>query len=348
MLYRLAFAFIAMLVSISPAVADQKDLIVIAAPSIVDTEDDPYYAQLFDDIVEFDIAYANAVLGNDEILILVDRETRPYFEGRVPEDILIESYPQHIWMRDFTTVNPHGPVQFRYTPATFENNQTEADEIQAEFNYLLTQAGIGVGKARYKGQKLLLDGGNIVDNYAGRVITTERFLEDNSLSRKEGIDALKQLLGATEVAIIPGDEPVIAHSDGMVMFSDPNTLFVNRYNGAFRTRVLDELKRAFPGIRLIEIDARWDEGDSELSVGSACGINLNATVTSRFIYMPHFGDIESDDAMELIADNTDKTVIPIPANGVCKLGGSVRCLSWQQSGNRSAEVSRKLRRLKNQ
>ncbi|RRD01839.1 peptide ABC transporter permease [Amphritea balenae] len=337
----------ALFFSTSPAIADQKDLIVIAAPSIVDTEDDLYYAEVFDDIIEFDIVYANAVLGHDEILILVDAETRPYFTGRVPEQILIESDPQHIWMRDFTTVNPYRPVQFRYTSATFENNYAEADEIQADFNYLLKQVGIGFDQARYKSKKLLLDGGNIVDNYAGRVITTERFLEDNRLSRKEGIAALKQLLGATEVAIIPGDDPVMAHSDGMVMFSDENTLFVNRYEGTFRTRVLDELKSAFPGIRLIEVDAKWDEGDSELSVGSACGINLNATVTSNFIYMPHFGDIESDDVMKLIAKNSEKTVIPVPAKGVCKLGGSVRCLSWQQSGDRTAEVIRKLRRFEN-
>lgn len=346
-LYRLALAFMALLFSTSPVVAGQKDLIVIAAPSIVDTEDDPFYAGVFNDIIEFDIAYANAVHGNDEILILVDKNTRPYFQGRVPEGILIESYPLHIWMRDFTTVNPYQPAQFRYTPATFENNQAEADGIQEEFNYLLSQAGIGFKEAAYKGKKLLLDGGNIVDNYAGRVITTERFLQDNHLSRKEGIAALEELLGATEVAIIPGDEPVMAHSDGMVMFSDENTLFVNRYEGAFRKQVLNELKTAFPGIRLIEIDAKWDEDDSEIAVGSACGINLNATVTTNFIYMPHFGDIESDDAMDLIAENTDKAVIPVPASEVCKLGGSVRCLSWQQSGRQTGEVIRKLRSMEN-
>ena len=34
---------------------------------------------------------------------------------------------------------------------------------------------------------LYLDGGNIVDNYAGRIVTTTRFLEDNG---REAIEAL--------------------------------------------------------------------------------------------------------------------------------------------------------------
>ena len=259
----------------------------------------------------------------------------------MPEEILVDSYPQHIWMRDFTTVNPYQPIQFRYTPATFDNDQKEADEIQDEFNYLLEQSGIGFDEAHYKGRKLMLDGGNIVDNYHGRVITTKRFLEDNKLTKQEGIEALKQLLNADEVAIIPSDEPIMAHSDGMVMFSDADTLFVNRYEGSFRRQVLKELKSAFPGIRIIEVDAKWD--DEEEGISSACGINLNATVTSNYIYMPHFDDAESDAVQALIARNTDKTVIPVPANGVCKLGGSVRCLSWQQSGPRAAEVRAKLR-----
>jgi len=324
---------------IGASAAQTKDLIVIAAPSVTDTYDDAYEAELFEGIIEFDVAYANAVYGRDNILILVDAETRPYLEGRVPSEILVDAIPQHIWMRDFTTVNPHKPVQFRYTAVTLDNNQREADGIQADFNHVLNRAGASFSRAKYNGRWLLLDGGNVVDNYAGRVIVTERFLEDNDLSMEEGKTALRELLDAEEVAIIPSDEPIMAHSDGMVMFSDENTLFVNRYEGRFRRAVLAELKAAFPGIRLVEIDPVWDK-ESEFS---ACGINLNATVTSNFIYMPHFGDVASDEAMELISKHTAKTVVPVPANGVCKLGGSVRCLSWQQSGRQGEQIFTRLK-----
>ena len=80
-LYGLVAAVMTLTLSTTPVLAGQKDLIVIAAPSIEDTHDDPYYAEVFDDIIEFDIGYANAVLGHDDILILVDQETRHYFEG---------------------------------------------------------------------------------------------------------------------------------------------------------------------------------------------------------------------------------------------------------------------------
>ena len=42
----------------------------------------------------------------------------------------------------------------------------------------------------------ILDGGNVVDDYQGRIIVTERFLEDNRLSKQEGKAVLKEIYGA--------------------------------------------------------------------------------------------------------------------------------------------------------
>jgi agmatine/peptidylarginine deiminase len=93
----------------------------------------------------------------------------------------------------------------------------------------------------------MLDGGNLVDDYAGRVITTTRFMEDNELSYNEAKQELKATLGATEVAILEPDEEVLAHSDGMVSWVDKNTLLVNDYSKtpSFRTTVMKELKLHF-------------------------------------------------------------------------------------------------------
>ncbi len=306
--------------------SNEKHLIVIAAPSINDTYDDPFYANIFQDIIDFDVAYANAVIGHDDVRIVVDRETRKYFKGRVPSNILIDAYLPHIWMRDYTTINPSKPIQFRYTPASFEGDQEEADYMQDGFNAFTAKFGV-----RYPRTGYILDGGNIVDNYAGRIITTTRFLTDNHLSKTKGEAELKRLLNAKEIAILPPDDELLAHSDGMAMFVEKNTLIVNRYEEPFRSQVLNELKSAFPGIKIIEIDVAWDEDEE----GSACGINVNATVTKNFIYMPHFGDVASDNAMRVIRQHTTKTVIPVPANKVCTLGGSVRCLTWQLSGGPS-------------
>ncbi|MES0879265.1 agmatine deiminase family protein [Roseibium sp. SCP14] len=306
------------------SVADTgQHLIVIAAPSIDDAREDPLYQAIFQDIVDFDIAYANVVMGHDDVRIFVDEATRPYFEGKVPDDILVEAYLPHIWMRDYTTINPAAPVQFRYTPATFEDDQREADFMQDGFNALMAEHGVTFPKTDY-----LLDGGNIVDNFAGRVVTTDRFLEDNDLSREEGKAVLKKLLNAKEVAILPPDEEIMAHSDGMVMFAEEDTIIVNYYDEPMRSMVLEELEAAFPGIRIVEVETAWDLDDE----GSACGVNVNATVTANNIYMPHFGDTASDAALAVIRANTSKAVFPVPAKKVCKLGGSVRCLTWQLEG----------------
>ncbi|SFU06137.1 Agmatine/peptidylarginine deiminase [Pseudovibrio denitrificans] len=321
--YSLLASASAMLTLNSASYAAGQDLIVIAAPSISDTYDDPEYAELFQGIVDFDIAYANAVYGNDEVRIVVDAQTRPYFAGKVPEEIIINDYLPHIWARDYTVINPSKPVQFRYTPVTFEGDQTVADEMQDGFNAFATARGLKFGKTKY-----MLDGGNIVDNHAGRVITTTRFLEDNDLSYEDGKAVLKELLNAKEVAILPPDEEVMAHSDGMVMFAEENTLILNRYDEPMYSEILEELETSFPGIKIVDVDAMWDETNPS----SACGVNVNAAMTRNFIYMPHFGDKNSDKVMKTIQANTSKKVIAVPANSVCKLGGSVRCLTLQLKG----------------
>lgn len=316
-----------------------QDVIIIASPSVIDTYNDDFFADIFEDIIDFDVEYANAIHGRDNVFILVDEKTRPYFKDRVPDSILVTTKPLHIWMRDFTSINPFSPVQFRYTSASFEQDQVTADTIQSEFNqFIKSILNIKIPQAINDGKHLMLDGGNIVDNYAGRIVVTDRFLRDNKLSKAVGVELLKKFLGATEVAIIPADDPVLAHSDGMVMFSDESTLFVNEYEEPLHSAVMSELESVFPNVNIIEIESAWDTDDPT----SSCGVNLNATVTQNYIYMPHFGDSISDKALEKIQKHTDKEVVPIPSSKVCKLGGSVRCLSWQQSGKFGSEIKQVL------
>jgi len=45
-----------------------------------------------------------------------------------------------------------------------------------------------------------------------------------------------------------------------------------------------------PGIEIVEIKAAFDDESWDGNIGSACGVNINATVTTNYIYVPHFGD----------------------------------------------------------
>jgi agmatine/peptidylarginine deiminase len=52
--------------------------------------------------------------------------------------------------------------------------------------------------------------------------------------------------------------------------------------------------------------------------------------------MPIFNSPHNAEMVELFKSHTNKTVVPVRADGVADLGGSVRCLSWQvKTGNKA-------------
>jgi len=315
----------------SNEIVGDRMLIVLSAPSI----HDPYYTDDFQKIVDFQIDYAKAIIGNDNVVVIVDNSTRSYYKGKLPDDILITDNVYDIWMRDFTTINPTHPVQFKYTWASV--TQQESVEIQNSFIAFANQYGIERGISN-----LLLDGGNIVDNYAGKVIATTRFMDDNNLSETEAKQQLMFLLAATKVAIIPPDEDELAHADGMVCWVEDNTLLVNDYaeDTAFRNILLAELESSFPNTSIIEVPVEFEKIAQSKGerIESACGINLNATLTFNSLYVPVFGTPHDDEVLKIIKQNTTKKVIAINAEGVCALGGSIRCLSWQLAGKNAEKL----------
>ena len=326
---------------------ETRMLLVLSAPSV----DDIYYQSKFEDIVQFQIAYANAIIGNDNVVVLVDRKTRKYYEDALPGDVLLTQEVFDIWMRDFTTVNPLDPVKFKYTWASM--TQEESEEVQQSFVDFSERCFL-----EWESTDLSIDGGNIVDNYAGRVITTTRFQSDNRITGDQAREELKAVLGATQVSVIEADEDVLGHADGMVMWADDNPLIVNDYSAYpnYRTGVINELKATFPGVNLIEIPVDYgliDTADSSVKLvdsllllqqlawdgfESACGVHVNSTVTFENIYVPTFDMDHDDAALQLIRDNTTKNVIEINASGVCEMGGSVRCLTWQQTGDNATRL----------
>lgn len=309
-------------------IADDRMTLVLSAPSVVDQ----YYSTNFNAIVDFQIRYANAIMGNDNVIIIVDSLTKQYYEGRVPKDVLIIAEVYDIWMRDFTTINPFSPVSFKYTSASMSTSESIA--VQNSFRAFAQAIGI-----ENTSTSLRLDGGNIVDNYDGKIITTTRFLEDNNLEMEEGKNMLKSLLSASEVAIIPYDDPVLAHADGMLMWLENNTLLIKDYSDdpEFKNSVIDELMASFSNINIIQVPVNFDDQSSN-GIGSACGINLNATLTFHSVYVPVFDMSHDANALEIIQHNTNKKVIPVLAKEVCELGGSVRCLTWQTTGDNAEKL----------
>ncbi len=319
------------MVKTSNEVSPDRMLLMLSAPSV----HNEYYKPAFQQIVDFQIDYAATILTNDNVVVIVDKDTKRFYDGKLPEDVLITAEVFDIWMRDFTTVNPENPTQFVYTFASMSKKQSL--ETQQSFNDFADIYGIKRSKTG-----LIIDGGNLVDNYAGKYITTTRFAKDNKLSIEEAKQELKKTLNAKEVAIIEPDEEALAHSDGMVMWLDEKTLLVNDYSGdkRFRDSVINELKSSFPDTKIIKVpvvNVENKRGEWE-GFESACGVNLNSVLTFKNVYVPVFGMAHDKKAVEIIRQNTDKKVLEVDAKGVCPMGGSVRCLTWQLTGENAEKL----------
>lgn len=303
---------------------DETTLIVLAAPSVKNK----YYKSVFHQIIDYMANFANIINGKDEILILADSETLPYFNGKVKKNILIKSNIEDIWIRDFSPVIPSEQIKFRYLPKY--HSKSTANFIDNSFDKWLSDNDLN-----YKRKSgIILDGGNVVDNPGGsRVIITDRILVDNpQLTKEEAKTQLKHIMNTHQVAIIPelpGD--TTGHADGMLMWVSNDKILLQNTPEPNRTVIINELKSSFPGVEIVEIPDYY-QYSSWKGFTSACNIFVNSIVTDRYIYMPTFNGPHDTSMFNLIQSHTNKEVVTVPAENVCFMGGSVRCLSWQVKG----------------
>eukprot|EP01060_Flectonema_neradi_P028188 TRINITY_DN3790_c3_g1_i1.p1 TRINITY_DN3790_c3_g1~~TRINITY_DN3790_c3_g1_i1.p1 ORF type:complete len:467 (+),score=96.07 TRINITY_DN3790_c3_g1_i1:60-1460(+) len=337
------------IIALSSANAESS-LIVLAAP-----EKRGYYSSVYDVVIDFHIRYAKSILkGRDSVLILTDDDSYPLYEEALGSNVLVNNAPQaDIWMRDFTTVNPTNPVQFRYAPAAQGGDAAGARYVQRIFNRrVLNELYSPSGSWYLQRSRLILDGGNFVDNHVNRVIVSEKILSDNNMDPLNEADRLwvkehiKYLVETiTEVAIIPYDDPNLGHADGMVMWVDENTLFVNNMSATpdLRKLVLDELRASFPTVTIVEVPNGYKNGtEFDKKFSSAVGININTVVTDGYLYVPVFNNSDTDKVfLEILSEHakkSGKTIVPIEASEIARMGGSCRCLAWQVSGEFADDV----------
>ena len=149
----------------SNEISKDRMLLVLSTPSV----HDKYYKPAFQNIVDFQINYAKSIMGHDNVVIIVDKDTKEYYDEELPDDVLITVDVYDIWMRDFTTVNPLDPVQFKYTSASMTKRQSK--DVQKSFAAFADEYNIERDKS-----DLIIDGGNIVDNPAAKI----RYADENS------------------------------------------------------------------------------------------------------------------------------------------------------------------------
>ena len=306
---------------------NQQELIVLAAP----ITGDPYYADVADSIFEFHVQYARQIEGRDQVLILVDEGAYDRYSQALGEGRIVIAPMLDIWTREFGLSNTDNPIMFRYTPegqGQGKKGQVDADAVQERLATIADEAKLG-----FQETDLLNDGGNFVDDYAGNVVVSRKFLRDNKLTEKQARKKIRTLTDAKNIAFIDSDEQGgLEHADGVVAFVDTNTLVINSYDEDpdYASELRADLVSGLPGVIIHEIVTPYDDSKiHDERFGSACGLYTNALVTPDRIYLPQFGIPEDKIALEQVRAATTREVVPVASHQVCSMGGGVRCMSWQ-------------------
>lgn len=314
----------------------KTELIVLAAP----LTSDRYYDDVRDQIFDFHIEYASRISDRDNVLIFTDEGSYDRYADALGVDKVVVAPVDDIWMRDFATSNPSKPIMFRYTAAGQGGGpagQHASDDVQGQFAEIINAADLD-----FFNTPLLNDGGNFVEDGAGNVVLSRKFLRDNQLTEEEAREALRSLIDVQNIAFIEADEQGgLEHADGVVSFVDENTLIVNSYpdNPEYSRTLKADLRRGLPGVMIHQIVTPHNGNEIyDDRFGSACGLYTNALVTPDRIYLPQFGIPEDAIALEQVKSATRREVIPVPSSHVCVMGGGVRCMAWQLRGENAVKL----------
>ena len=314
-----------------------KQLLVLAPP----IKANEYYKEKFFDVIPFYVNYVGNVTGKDDVILVVDEETMPYYEGKIHQSKLIMDHIDDPWVRDVSLPIPSKDVQFTYVGGS---TLKEARNTQSIFDKFIHEIGIATTRT-----DLLLDGGNLVNNNNNKVITSRKFLTDNNLTEQQGVDELKHLLNVTHVSILTPDEPKLGHSDGMAAYVCDDVIYMHKQLEPNHTMYRNELLKGCPDCTIVEIEGFFDDRTFKEGYASSCGVYVNCVVTDAFIYMPIFNHERDADAIFKFRNNPcNKTVVPIDVTTVCEMGGSLRCLSWQTQGEMAEKIMKAAQRNSSQ
>jgi agmatine deiminase len=304
-------------------------LVLTVAPSVAAG----HYRQFFDELVGFLGRLVEASHPDDLVLVVVDPDTRPLIGDRIPAGNLLAGSIPDIWVRDFGPVRTAaGTFKFRYRPDYLDPHH--ARTIEDAFMLWFDTVGLEAELI-----ELVLDGGNFVYNGADSAIVTERILRDNpSHSRQEICREMGTRLGLARLVIIPeGPREKTGHADGMVVWLSEELLGVARFQEPIRSGVLRALEKALPGVTLVELPFA-PTGEMWEGWLSAGGVYVNALSTDNALYLPQFG-LEADlEALRAYRSHASRQVIPVRTGQEVRLGGSIRCLTWEISGPEAHRV----------
>uniref|UniRef100_A0AAF5PY03 Uncharacterized protein n=1 Tax=Wuchereria bancrofti TaxID=6293 RepID=A0AAF5PY03_WUCBA len=317
-----------------------RTLIVLSAPSIWDDN----YHDLFETIIAFQIEFAKTIHEHDNVVILADKHTLPYLDGRSPSvksrlplDALIQASVYDINIRDFAPFGVRQLVKFSYRPPNFAT--IAARQIDESIKRFIEDYKIRVDK---KELELILSAQHVVDNGINRAIIDKRVLDENQGKIPEWAIMIKLFNAFRKVTIV--DNPMNTTQlrlDDVMSFIDDQILVIPTLDKDMRAYLDAELFKKFHDeVMLIDLPAYLDKDRR-----GNCGMYTAILATDKFLYVPVFGNdpgnwkrghstMMDKIIIHMIEVNTRKTVVPVNVpRTICERGISLRSLAWTLRGN---------------
>ena len=301
-------------------------MIVVSLPG----ESDFQYREYLQDIADFVIELDGKTEGRDHLFIIHDKSGRAYLNHHTFTNAHLIEVDQFLdlWMRDYPPCMPNQQIKFKYRPQYISKAQAKFDE--GNFKRFARMAGL----PKLQQSRLVLEGGNIVENGVDAAITTERAHEDNSyLTKKEFVKELESTINR-KVVVLPDPQDTTGHADGIVSFVEEDVLLISLFDDADGPGFYDEMKAAvlqvFPSLNVVPLPCYIKKSESH-GFATAEGSYANSLVTNNAVYLPFFANQTSNQrAFDVFQRSTKKDVVPVHNAGkVPVLGGSLRCMTWQ-------------------
>lgn len=229
-----------------------------------------------------------------------------------------------VWARDFMPIQIERNrfVQFSYQPDYLIKYKKWIKTI-SDVDQICEAIKIMPLKSTIK-----LDGGNVVRTKNKVILTDKIFSENPSISEKDLINELKNVLEVDELILIPVQpHDFTGHADVIVRFLDDSTVLINQYSKkeeTFYCSLRTALRNA--GLDFYEIPYNPYQNRS---FKSARGIYINYLQMNGFIFIPAFGLPEDDKALKLFEKLfPGKSIITIDCSDIADEGGILNCIGW--------------------
>lgn len=272
------------------------------------------------------------------VLILVtgpaqEREVRGALQGSgVPQvDISFLHAPfDTIWTRDYgpTVVScPDGSISLidaAYDRDTRPNDDDVPKVVAAEWGLVARETG------------LRLEGGNLISNGAGVLVTTRKVLEDNPQETEQRIvQSLKQIYGAETVVLLePLDGEDTGHVDMFATFPRSDTVIVGTYDASYdeaNAAILDRNAARLAQVRLASGPLRVVRIPMPETAQFGWPTFTNVLYANGVLVVPDYPGV--DDACREAAYKTYRQVLPtwsivaVDCNQAIALGGAIHCMT---------------------